>query len=372
MKFLFWCLVFFCLYSYVLYPIIVFLWARIVRNRWKLGESTPSLSIIVSVFNEESVISAKLQNALALDYPPDLLEVIVCSDGSTDRTNEIVASVGDARISLYEFPRSGKTACLNRVVPKARGEIVLFTDANAMFPVDTLRRMVRNFGDERIGLVTGGTRYFSTDGAREVTGLYAKLERWTKLHESRISSCVGADGAIFAIRRDLFVPLSGNDINDFIIPLTVLEKGYRVVLDTEVNCREPASDDEKKAFRRQVRITNRTMWAIVRNFRFTSLRRYGAFAFFLISHKLLRFGVPFFFLLTGLLNLKLVAAGPVYVLTLLAYLSFVALGLLNYAQKIKNKLAGICKFFLITITAQMIGVLRMMVGIEDRIWTPER
>jgi cellulose synthase/poly-beta-1,6-N-acetylglucosamine synthase-like glycosyltransferase len=372
MKPLFWLFAFLSIYSYAIYPLIVFVWSKVVRNLWTRLDITPDVSIVISAYNEEAVIVEKITNALALDYPSEKVEIIVSSDGSTDRTHDLVRAIDDPRVKLHAFPRIGKTACLNRVVPEARGEIVLFTDANAMFPADTLRRLVRNFSDERIGLVTGGTRYFTPDGAREVTGMYARLERWTKWHESLAASCVGADGAIFAVRRHLFVPLQGNDINDFIIPLNVIGQGRRVVLDPEVNCREPASGDEKKAFRRQVRITNRTTWAIVRHLRFTNPRRYGAFAFFLISHKLLRFGIPFFFLLTGLINMKLVSAGPVYIVTLLAYAAFVASGLLSYWKKTENKVAAICKFFLVTIVAQMIGVLRMLVGIEDKIWTPER
>lgn len=369
---IFWIVAFLCIFSYALYPILIAMWSMIARHRWRQQDITPSVSIIVSVYNEEAVVRDKLDNALALDYPPERLEIIVSSDGSTDRTNDIVGSIGDDRINLHEFPRLGKTACLNRVVPQASGDIVLFTDANAMFPGNTLRKLVRNFSDEKVGLVTGGTRYFSPDNEEEVTGLYAKLERWTKQRESIISSCVGADGAIFAIRRDLFVPLKGNDINDFIIPLNVIEKGYRVVLDPEVNCHEPASDDEMQAFRRQVRITNRTAWAIVRNLRFLDIKRYGSFTFFLLSHKLLRFGVPFFFILLGLLNLIVIDQGAIYILTLLAYIAFIALGLLSYTGKTQNKIAAICKFFLITITAQLVGVARMMVGIEDKIWKPQR
>lgn len=372
MESLFWLFAFLSVYSYAIYPLIVFIWSKFGRRSWIQSDMTPSVSIIVSVYNEEAVIAEKIENALALDYAPENLEIIVSSDGSTDRTHQIVKSFDDPRVKLQAFPRMGKTACLNRVVPEAGGSIVLFTDANALFPADTLRKLVRNFSDERIGLVTGGTRYFSPDGQREVTGLYARLERWTKRHESLVAACVGADGAIFAIRRQLFVALQGNDINDFIIPLNVIERGFRVVLDEDVNCREPASDDETQAFRRQVRITNRTMWAIVRNLRFVNPQRYGVFAYFLISHKLLRFGVPFFFAAAILINLALLGAGPVYVVAFLAFGTFIALGLLNHFGKVDYKIAAICKFFLITIAAQMLGVLRMLVGIEDKIWTPQR
>jgi glycosyltransferase involved in cell wall biosynthesis len=373
MKFLFWLFVFLSIYSYAIYPVVIYVWSKLARRQWKQGQATPSVSIIISVYNEEDVIAAKIRNALALDYPDDLLEIIVSSDGSTDGTNDIVAAVEDPRVVLHSFERLGKTACLNKVVPMAKGQIVLFTDANAMFPSDTVRKMVRHFADDRVGLVTGGTRYFSADGdKKDVTGLYAGLESWTKHCESLIDACVGADGAIFAVRKDLFVPLKGNDINDFIIPLNVIEQGFRVILDREANCHEPAAAEEQKAFRRQVRITNRTMWAIMRNLQFCNPKRFGVFAFFLISHKLLRFGVPVFLMVSGAINLILAGEHGIYLLTLLGYIAFPVLGLLSYKQIIHHKIGDICKFFLLTIAAQLMGMLRMMVGIEDKIWTPER
>jgi cellulose synthase/poly-beta-1,6-N-acetylglucosamine synthase-like glycosyltransferase len=371
MEFLFWLFAFLTVYSYGVYPIVLYVWSVIRHRSWKQADIIPTVSLIISVYNEEEVIATKLRNALELEYPVDKLEIIVSSDGSNDGTDAIVAAFHDPRVVLHRFERLGKSACLNKVVPTAKGDIVLFTDANAMFPPDTLRRIVRNFGDPLVGLVTGGTRYYSTDGQKEVTGLYARLERWTKIHESRIASCVGADGAIFAIRRELFEPLKGNDINDFIIPLVVIDKGLRAIQESQANCRE-AADDEKKAFRRQVRITNRTVWAIVRNLRFADPRRYGIFAFFLISHKILRFGVPVFFCAAGILNLFLAGAHAVYDITLAAGLLFLGVGLLSYAGLIQSKPGQICKLFLITFTAQMFGLLRMLAGIEDKIWTPQR
>jgi len=372
MKLLFWFFVFLSVYSYAVYPLVIIVWSKLAQRRWKRDDGTPFVSIIISVYNEEQVIARKIENALALDYPAERMEIIISSDGSTDGTNDIVTAVQDPRVVLQRFERLGKTACLNKVVPTAKGEIVLFTDANAMFPADVLRKMIRNFGDAQVGLVTGGTRYFAAGGEKEVTGVYAKLERWTKHYESLIDSCVGADGAIFAVRKNLFVPLKGNDINDFIIPLNVIEQGSRVILDADANCREPEAEGEKKAYRRQVRITNRTMWAIIRNLRFCNPKRFGVFSVFLISHKVLRFGVPFFLLISCAINFKLAGELGVYLITLLGYIAFPVLGLLSYKKVIDHKVGNICKIFLITVAAQMVGILRMMVGIEDKIWTPER
>ena len=198
----------------------------------------------------------KLSNALALDYPGELLEIVVSSDGSTDRTNEIVLEISDPRLVLKAFTdRLGKTACLNRVVAEARGEIVIFTDANSIFPQDLVRNVVGNFADKDIGLVTGWTKYTDVSGSNETTGLYTRIEKITKYCESLVASCVGADGAVFAMRKNLYRPLRDDDINDFVIPLHVIEQGKRVVLDPEALCWELSTTEAFSEYRRQVRIT---------------------------------------------------------------------------------------------------------------------
>ena len=280
MEIVFILLLVFSIYSYALYPPILWGLQKIVCRPWRKGDQAFSVSLIISVYNEESVIRAKIENALELDYPQELLEIIVSSDGSTDGTHDIVAQFKDPRVVLKSFERLGKTECLNRVVPVARGDIILFTDANSMFPKNLLNNLSRNFIDPDVGLVTGWTRYVKVGGGEEVTGIYSKLEKITKHWESMVSSCVGADGAVFAIRKELYKPLAADDINDFIIPLNVVRQEKRVVLDPEVFCHEEATDSDQKAFRRQVRITTRTLWAIRRNLTFLNFKTHGFFAFF--------------------------------------------------------------------------------------------
>ena len=160
MEVTFWVLLFLTIYSYAVYPLILYGVSRVLHRNWHQQNIEPSVSVIISVYNEEAVIREKLSNALALDYPGELLEIVVSSDGSTDRTNEIVSEISDPRLVLKAFTdRLGKTACLNRVVPEARGEIVIFTDANSIFPQDLVRSVVGNFADKDIGLVTGWTKY---------------------------------------------------------------------------------------------------------------------------------------------------------------------------------------------------------------------
>jgi len=273
---------------------------------------------------------------------------------------------------LKRFERLGKTECLNRVVPGANGNIILFTDANSMFPPDLLTQLTRNFSDPDIGLVTGWTKYVMPGGGQEVTGMYAKLEKVTKYWESLIASCVGADGAVFAIRKSLYQPLGADDINDFIIPLNVVRQQRRAVLDPSVFCSEEAADSDRKAYQRQVRITTRTLWAIRRNLTLLSFSKYGFFSFFLLSHKILRLAAPFFFIAALLLNIALMGSVWLFNLTFVCFILFFALGLINRVGLSDNKLASICKFFLITFKAQLIGWFRMAVGIRDKTWTPQR
>ena len=161
-------------YSYAFFPLLLWILKGVLARPWKQGPAIYSVSIIISVHNEEKVIQAKIENALALDYPGDLLEIIVSSDGSTDNTHEIASRFKDSGVIVKTFDRLGKTECLNRTIGHAKGEIILFTDANSIFPPDLLKNIAGNFVDPDIGLVTGWTKYLKADGGQDVTGIYAK------------------------------------------------------------------------------------------------------------------------------------------------------------------------------------------------------
>jgi cellulose synthase/poly-beta-1,6-N-acetylglucosamine synthase-like glycosyltransferase len=372
MENIFWTFLFLSVYPYLIYPAVVYLMAHLFYHPWKKGENASRVTLIVSVYNEEKVIEEKVKNSLSLVYPKDSLEIIVISDGSTDRTNEIVSGFRDSRVVLRAFPeRTGKTACLNRVVPQAKGDIVLFTDANSMFPADILLKLMNNFSDVNVGLVSGWTKYGQVGKDEEATGIYSKLEKMTKCWESRVSSCVGADGAIFAIRKTLYKPLDNRDINDFVIPLHVISQGKRVILDPEVYCFEDPAKGEGDEYRRQARITNRTLEAILRNPRFLNPFSFGSVSFFLLSHKLLRFLVPFFVAGTFITNLFLLKASPIYIAFVLMQILFLCLGLANLAGKVEGKLTNLCKFFLVTLAAQSTAWMRRLRGISDVMWTPQ-
>lgn len=375
MEIVFWLLAGLSIYSYALFPIILVVLSRIAHRPWKKEESEPMVSMVISAYNEEKVIAAKMENALALDYPPEKLEILVVSDGSTDSTERIVSEFcsRDRRVVLMIFPeRAGKTACLNRSVPEARGDIVIFTDANSMFPVDILRKFVRNFADPQVGLVTGWTRYGNIHDVEDTTGMYSRFEKWTKIRESMVSSCVGADGAVFAIRKELYQKLGKDDINDFVIPLNIVKQGKRVVLDPEVYCLEESTKETGKEFQRQIRITTRTLNAIRHNLQFLNPFRYGSFAFFLLSHKVMRFLVPFFLIATLGSNLLLLHSSPIYLMIFIGQLSGIALGITAFLGLMRGKLGNITKLFVITLLAQLKAWFRVFAGKHDTMWTPQR
>ncbi len=373
MEVVFWTFLILSLYPYLIYPGLVYLISKGFNHPWEKGDNFPRVTLIISVYNEEGVIEKKIGNALSLKYSEDLLEIIVVSDGSSDRTNEIVSGLKDPRLVLKVFmERSGKTVCLNRVIPEARGDIVLFTDANSMFPSDSLLKLAGNFFDSSVGLVTGWTKYTGGGAEEGTSGIYSRLEMKTKHWESLISSCVGADGAIFAIRRSLYKPLDDEDINDFVIPLHVIAQGRRVVLDPDVYCFEEASKGDRDEYRRQARITNRTLRAILRNLRFLNPLSHGFFSFFLLSHKLLRFLVPFFIAGAFLINLFLLYASALYIAIISVQVLLFGLGLASLVGKVESRLSNTCKYFLITLSAQFTGWIRRIRGMSDTMWTPQR
>jgi cellulose synthase/poly-beta-1,6-N-acetylglucosamine synthase-like glycosyltransferase len=372
MEVVFWTFLILSVYPYLIYPGLVYLISKGLNRAWKRGDSISRVTLIISVYNEENVIEKKIGNALSLEYPEGLLEIIVVSDGSTDRTNEIVSGFKDPRLVFKIFPeRSGKTACLNRVIPEAKGEIVVFTDANSMFPPDSVPKLVRNFLDNNVGLVTGWTKYTAGSTEEGTSGIYSRLEMKTKYWESLISSCVGADGAIFAIRKNLYRLLDDQDINDFVIPFHVLSQGKRVILDPDVYCFEEPSKGDREEYRRQARITNRTLRAILRNPGFLNPFSFGSFSLFLLSHKLLRFLVPFFITGAFFVNLLLIEISPIYISLFLIQILFFVLGLANLLGKVEGRLANFCKYFLITLLAQFTGWIRSIRGISDTMWTPK-
>ncbi len=370
MEILFFALLFLTLYSFVVYPVLLLAVSAFVNKGWRKGETDLSVTLIVSAHNEEEVIGQKVQNCLGLASPPKGFDVVVVSDGSTDETDEIVSRVRDCRVSLAAFPRLGKTECLNRVVPLARGEIVVFTDANSLFPSGALMTALKSFKDLSVGAVTGWTTYIDAANGTPATGVYSRFERWMKHRESLVASCAGADGAIFAIRKELFRPLKADDINDLVIPLNVLKAGKRVVMDQDLFCCEQAAEGASGEYRRQVRITARTLTALGRNMECMNPFRFGFFSFFLISHKALRLMFPFFMLGAGAVCVASRRGSALFEVFLYGGATAVAVALYGLIRKPQNRVVGVISAFFLTAFAHLAGWMRMARGASDVVWLP--
>lgn len=281
------------------------------------------VTLLISAYNEEAAIEKKLLNSLALQYPQDLLEIVVVSDDSTDKTCDIVSRYAAMGVKLRHYEgRIGKTACLNRAVPLAVGEIIVFSDANANYHPNAIGELVRFFDDSKVGFVTGTTRYVASGGDRTETAadsmsLYSKLQHLIKDLESQVGSCIGADGAIFAIRKAFYEELCQTDINDLVLPLKIIERGAVGRLAPGAFCTESAFGSPEAQFRRQVRIANRTIRALMKNLELANPFKFGLISFELISNKVLRMLCPIAMAALFFSNLVLINQHWFYTLTFL-------------------------------------------------------
>lgn len=344
-------------YAYVLFPALVTLLARRRPRPGRTGAAAPVVTVIVPAFNEERSLATKLRNVLESDYPAEALDVLVVSDASTDGTDGIARSFERQGVRLIrQETRQGKTAGLNKAIDMARGEVVVFTDANAIYERSTIRSMVDAFDDPRMGLVSGYTRYTLGESGEveEATNAYTSLERVIKRAESAWGCCVGADGAIFAMRRSLFRTLRNDDINDFVLPLSVIEQGYRCELAEDAYCSEQPGKNLESEFRRQSRITNRSIRAISRHGRLLNPFRYPAFAFCLFSHKVMRFLVPMFLVVSAVALALLALRGEYLGLALAAGAAALLAGVGRFAPSIADRLGPVGK------VARMLAVFTSM------------
>jgi cellulose synthase/poly-beta-1,6-N-acetylglucosamine synthase-like glycosyltransferase len=362
--------------TYFGYPAVLWL-ARPLRRHHRTDEGLlPNVSLVISAYNEAGVIGNKLENSLGLDYPRDRLEIAVISDESDDGTDEIVESFGNRGVRLFQqAPRRGKSLGLSRFVPGLSGEIVVFSDANSIYEPDAIRKLVRHFADPAVGFVAGHQRYYAepTDVA-ESESLYWRYETWLKVMESRIGSVVCGDGAIYAIRRELFEPLREDDINDFYLPLRIIARGSRGIFDKEAVCYERTPADFGGEFRRKVRIVNRSLLAVARVPQALNPLRVGRFAWQLAVHKVLRWFVPFLLIAALAANIWLAAAGaPWYVALLLVQLGFYGLALLRPLPVIGAlRPVYLAWYFCLMNAAALVGVLGCIAGRRVVVWQPER
>src|SRR5258708_10311690 len=287
------------LYTYAGYPLLLALVSALRPRKVCRGELEPNVSIIITAYNEERDLAAKLENTLALDYPRGLLEIIVASDCSTDRTDEIARSFAGCGVRLYrQSQRLGKTAAQNAAVEQAHGEIILFSDATSLYHKDAVRAIMPSFADAAVGCVAGRLEYVDDSGSRVGRGArsYWSYETFLKRHESRVGSLIGASGCLYAVRRSAYIPLYPEACSDFIIATKMVEQGLRAVFEPNAVCTEQTNRQSDKELKMRVRIIAQTFTDLLRHRALLNPLRSGFYGVQLLSHKVMRYLVPFFLL----------------------------------------------------------------------------
>jgi cellulose synthase/poly-beta-1,6-N-acetylglucosamine synthase-like glycosyltransferase len=291
----FWTAVGLIAYVYAGYPLLVFLISRVWARPVKKAAITPTVTMIIAAYNEEAAIAGKLDNTLALDYPADKLEILVASDGSTDRTNAIVRERYAGRVTLLDLPRAGKTSGQNKAAAVARGEILVFSDATTMYDKDAIRALVANYADPTVGSVGGDVRYVREGEAVAGKGrqLYWNYEAAIRRWESRIATVMGATGCIYSLRRSLYVPLDPAAISDFVQPAKATLRGFRSIVEDDAVCYEVAESKQLgDELNRRARVVLRGLRGLGYMPEGLNPLRHPAICFQLVSHRLLRWSMP--------------------------------------------------------------------------------
>lgn len=290
----FWICVGTILYTYAGYPLLLALFARLKKPAAPHPASLPSITLLIAAHNERPVIAEKIENSLALDYPRDRLQILVAVDGSDDGTLEVVREYGSQGVETsYSPQRRGKTAALNRALGLARGEIVVFSDANNFYDVEALRVLAAPFADPSVGAVTGAKQIDrSNEALGESEGFYWRYESFIKKQETRLGCCTGVAGEILGVRRDLIEPPPDHIINDdFYMAMRIIRRGYRVVYCPEARSTEYCSASAQEEVARRARIVAGRYQAIALTPKILAPRQ-PLVVWQVVSHKFLRPLVP--------------------------------------------------------------------------------
>lgn len=377
---IFWACSTLILYTYFGYPIVlricVAFWSRPVKKE----AIEPEISVLVAAHNEEAVIQAKIENVLASNYPIDKIEIVIASDGSTDRTVEIAQQFQGLNTRVLNLERCGKISALNCAASRSSGAVLVFTDANTFLEPDALSNLVRNFSDPLVGGVCGNQMHFDQPGPSTASDsgerLYWRYDKWLKTLESRIGSIVGADGSLYAIRRNLFAPVTDPDqADDFIISAQIVERGSRLVFEPDAVCYETAPESSSSEFFRKVRIANHSTRTLANLSKMLNPFRGGLYSFSLWSHKLLRYVVPFLMIAAFASNLVAWSESPFYRFTLsvqVLFYSVAFIGFLTRQALTTGQLFSGPYFFCLANLAVMFGVLGAAGGVRINRWETNR
>jgi cellulose synthase/poly-beta-1,6-N-acetylglucosamine synthase-like glycosyltransferase len=366
-----------CLTSYFFYPVTILLYGKIAPIRIKKREITPTISILISAYNEEQDIKNKLENTFSLDYPKEKMEILVGSDGSQDNTAKIVRQFLGKGVSFFDYQvNRGKTAVQNDLVKQSTGEILVFTDAASFLPPHSLKVLVANFADPRIGCVAGMLRFTGTEEnlTTESQGIYWRYESKLRRIESRIGGLIGVDGPLYAVRRDKYVPLAPNIISDLITPLLVLGQGSNVVLEPEAVVDEVPTIRTQQEFNTRRRITLRGLIGLTACSGLLNPLKHPFLSCQILFHKIIRWLVGPLVALNVIACLLLLPVPPfkqILIMYCLFFFSAYAGWLLERKGR-KIKILTIPYYFCLINAAATMGILDFLRRKDATSWSPVR
>ncbi|HXJ35639.1 MAG TPA: glycosyltransferase family 2 protein [Candidatus Eisenbacteria bacterium] len=363
---------------YVGYPLLLWAMALLRRKPVRRAPVAPTVSLVICAYNEERDIRRKLQECVAADYPPDRLEIVVASDGSTDRTDDIVREFAPRVRLLRVEGRGGKTVAQNAAVAEARGDILVFSDVTTVYTPTTIREMVANFADPAVGCVGGDLHYEKEprNTSAEGRALFWGFERQLRVWESQVHSIVGVAGCVYAMRRALYVPLDAAAISDFVQPGRVTERGHRTVLEPRALAFEAAeSRSLGEELHRRARVITRGLRGAFTMPALLNPLRHPWFATLLWSHRVLRWLVPVFLLVLLAASVALAPRGPFFQLVLAAQLAMYGSGLVAYTlERLRVRPPGlfIPLYFCVLNLAPLLALAWLVRGEKKVAWETGR
>ena len=384
MKISFWLSIALIIYTFLGYGIILFILVRlrrIIKGKRKLPmvniESLPTCTLVVAAYNEEGFIRQKIADTLALNYPHGKLKLLFVTDGSNDKTPEIIKEYPEITL-LHENTRHGKIAAVHRAVKYVSTEVIVFTDANTFLNPDALINICRHYADPEVGAVAGEKRVLmdkQADASAAGEGFYWKYESKLKEWDSELYSVVGAAGELFSVRRDLYEPVSPDSIlDDFMISMLIAKQGFRIIYEPEAYATETASANVSEELKRKVRIAAGGIQSVIWLIDLLNIFKYGTLSFQYISHRVLRWTItPFLIIVAFILNVTLAyqTGDTLYLALLLAQILFYFLalmGLILERKHLRVKILFIPYYFCVMNYAVLAGLIRFFRKKQSSSW----
>lgn len=364
-------------YSFFGYPITIYIFSIFSHHKVSKNNSLePSVSLLIAAFNEEDSIADKITNSIELDYPKEKMEIVIVSDGSTDKTDEIVKSFSHLGVRLFRVEgRVGKTEARNQAVLAMSSEVIVFSDATAIYEKNVIRKLVRNFADSSVGMVSGNLTYYENGQSSMglATKLYWGYEKFIKKTQSRLYTMTGAVGCINAFRRKLYHVLPPNIIEDFTEPLMIIAQDYRIVYEEEAVSYERTTQKPSQEFHMRVRVIRGGMKGFIYAFRKLSYKKHSFVIFQLIGHKVLRWLMPIFLILLFMatLTISVTNINPIIFFLLISQLfcyTFALIGLWYKPPGIMGKIFSIPTYFLIVNFASLVALYLTLTKDLEATW----